>query len=78
MCEENQINSIAMGGILKDEKKYNSNCKEKGRMGQSVIKKNRTINTSFSPPCGWLYQDKKEEENLDFYPSKLREKHQNF
>jgi hypothetical protein len=46
-------------------------------MGQSVIKKNKTINTSFSPPCGRLYQDRKEEENLDFYPSKLREKHQN-
>jgi len=38
MYEENQINSITKGEILKNKKKYNSNCKG-GWMGQSVIKK---------------------------------------
>jgi hypothetical protein len=34
---KNQINSVVKGEILKDKKKYNSNCKKrKERMGAKV------------------------------------------
>jgi hypothetical protein len=37
-------------GILKDKKKYHSNCKKKKEWGQSIIKKNGTTNTPFCSP----------------------------